>query len=151
MCDSWNLFVEFPEMEEAKYLLCSKRRQVLTGSWDSMEVLSSRHVENDGAPSSLETEYKKVLLSDSKHCRNYRLPFVAARDCLVSLRTSIENLCQKNLFPYNPQALLLQYVVLSLILLLLLFYAYNLGIEMMNYYDLLITHCYLDRTELGFY
>ncbi|KAL2528435.1 hypothetical protein Fot_21036 [Forsythia ovata] len=106
--DSWELFVEFPEMEESKYQLCSKRRKFLAGSLNFGEVLFSPRVKNDGSPSLLETECKKDQLSDSKRCRNYRLPFVAARDCLVSLRTSIESLCQKNLFPYNPQALLLR-------------------------------------------
>ncbi|KAL2504866.1 hypothetical protein Adt_20487 [Abeliophyllum distichum] len=108
VCDCWELFVEFPEMEEAKYQLCSKRRKVLAGSLDFEEVLFSPRVKNDGSPSLLETECKKGQLSDSKHCRKHRLPFVAARDCLFSLRTSIESLCQKNLFPYNPQALLLR-------------------------------------------
>ncbi|CAI9777478.1 unnamed protein product [Fraxinus pennsylvanica] len=109
-CDSWNLFVKYPETEEAKHLLYSKRRKVLAGCLDSEEVLSSSRVRNDGAPSSLEMECKKVQLSDSKHGRNHRLPFVSARDCLVSLKTSIESLCQKNLFPYNPQALLLRLI-----------------------------------------
>ncbi|CAI9777479.1 unnamed protein product [Fraxinus pennsylvanica] len=110
VCDSWNLFVKYPETEEAKHLLYSKRRKVLAGCLDSDEALSSPRVRNDGAPSSLEMECKKVQLSDSKHGRNYRLPFVGARDCLVSLKTSIESLCQKNLFPYNPQALLLRLI-----------------------------------------
>lgn len=110
VCDSWNLFVKYPETEEAKHLLYSKRRKVLAGCLDPEEVLSSPRVRNDGAPSSLEMECKKVQLSDSKHGRNYRLPFVDARDCLVSLKTSIESLCQKNLFPYNPQALLLRLI-----------------------------------------
>ncbi|EYU44347.1 hypothetical protein MIMGU_mgv1a019774mg [Erythranthe guttata] len=35
-----------------------------------------------------------------------RTSFMAAMDCLISLRTSINSLNKKNLFPYNPQVLL---------------------------------------------
>ncbi|KAL8044405.1 hypothetical protein ABFX02_08G044200 [Erythranthe guttata] len=35
-----------------------------------------------------------------------RTSFMAAKDCLISLRTSINSLNKKNLFPYNPQVLL---------------------------------------------
>ncbi|KAL3813579.1 hypothetical protein ACJIZ3_014847 [Penstemon smallii] len=85
VCDSWNLFVEFPGVDEGLGESCSKRQKVIVDDFDFNGMSS---------PAQL------------KHGGNYRLSFVAARDCLVSLRASIDSLNQKNLFPYNPQVLL---------------------------------------------
>ncbi|KAL3616472.1 hypothetical protein CASFOL_039862 [Castilleja foliolosa] len=77
VCDSWNLFSEFPGVEKDRLgRLCPKRQKV--------------------------SDYKEP----NEGCKNNRLPFVSARDCLVSLKTSIDSLNQKNLFPYNPKVLL---------------------------------------------
>ncbi|CAA0832766.1 Unknown protein [Striga hermonthica] len=79
----------------AEYLLRSLR--VLCNSWSSfVEFLGLGH------------KRQKVLHSThgTKDFTSNTLPFVAARDCLVSLKKSINNLNRKNLFPYNPQALL---------------------------------------------
>ncbi|KAL0332228.1 UNVERIFIED_CONTAM: hypothetical protein Scaly_2124300 [Sesamum calycinum] len=95
VCNSWRSFIEFPGVEEGLDQLCPKRQRVLVDSTDL----------NDGRISSLE-QCNEGRAHGKKGRRNYRLPFVAARDCLVSLRTSINSLNQKNLFPYNPQVLL---------------------------------------------
>ncbi|KAL0343616.1 UNVERIFIED_CONTAM: hypothetical protein Sangu_1249000, partial [Sesamum angustifolium] len=95
VCSSWRSFIEFPGVEEGLDQLCPKRQRVLVDSTDL----------NDGRISSLE-QCNEGRAHGKKGRRNYRLPFVAARDCLVSLRTSINSLNQKNLFPYNPQVLL---------------------------------------------
>ncbi|PIN14404.1 hypothetical protein CDL12_12968 [Handroanthus impetiginosus] len=84
VCDSWNLFVEFPGVDGLDQS-CTKRQKILIHCKDFRGV---------SYPAS------------SKDSINYRPPFFAARDCLVSLRTSIDSLNQKNLFPYNPQVLL---------------------------------------------
>ncbi|KAL0377778.1 UNVERIFIED_CONTAM: Methylesterase 1 [Sesamum radiatum] len=95
VCNSWSLFIEFPGVEEGLDQLRPKRQRVLV---DSMDF-------EDGRISSLE-QCNEGHAHGRKGRRNYRLPFVAARDCLVLLRTSINSLNQKNLFPYNPQVLL---------------------------------------------
>ncbi|KAK6128914.1 hypothetical protein DH2020_037353 [Rehmannia glutinosa] len=86
VCNSWSLFVEFPGVEEGLGQLSPKRQKVMEDCTAFKGVLSPTSLKDGG--------------------RNYRQPFVAARDCLVSLKTSINSLNQKNLFPYNPQVLL---------------------------------------------
>ncbi|KAK6129055.1 hypothetical protein DH2020_037216 [Rehmannia glutinosa] len=86
VCNSWSLFVEFPGLEEGLGQLSPKRQKVMEDCTAFKGVLSPTSLKDGG--------------------RNYRQPFVAARDCLVSLKTSINSLNQKNLFPYNPQVLL---------------------------------------------
>ncbi|KAK6116196.1 hypothetical protein DH2020_050062 [Rehmannia glutinosa] len=86
VCNSWSLFVEFPGVEECLGQLYPKRQKVMEDCTAFKGVLSPTTLKDGG--------------------RNYRQPFVAARDCLVSLKTSINSLNQKNLFPYNPQVLL---------------------------------------------
>ncbi|KAI3452073.1 hypothetical protein Pfo_008738 [Paulownia fortunei] len=105
VCNSWSLFVEFPGVEEGVGQLCPKRQKNLVDCTDFKGVSSPASLK-DGGISSLEKEHNEGHAHGRKCCRNYRLPFVAARDCLVSLRTSINSLNQKNLFPYNPQVLL---------------------------------------------
>lgn len=95
VCNSWSLFIKFPGVEEGLNQLCPKRQRVLIDSTDL----------KDGRISSLE-QCNEGHAHGRKGYKNYRLSFVAARDCLVSLRTSINRLNQKNLFPYNPQVLL---------------------------------------------
>ena len=48
-----------------------------------------------------------------KHTQNGGQYFKEAKECLLSLKISIEGLHQKNLFPYNPNVLLNQYVSLK--------------------------------------
>ncbi|KAL6572901.1 hypothetical protein OROHE_002377 [Orobanche hederae] len=84
LCGSWSLYVEFPGAERGLHQLSPKRQKVSVNCKDIKE-------HNEG----------------HAHGKSYRSSsFLAARDCLVSLKTSIDSLHQKNLFPYNPQALL---------------------------------------------
>ncbi|XP_011099304.1 uncharacterized protein LOC105177755, partial [Sesamum indicum] len=84
VCNSWSLFIKFPGVEEGLNQLCPKRQRVLIDSTDL----------KDGRISSLE-QCNEGHAHGRKGYKNYRLSFVAARDCLVSLRTSINRLNQK--------------------------------------------------------
>ncbi|XP_010503716.1 PREDICTED: uncharacterized protein LOC104780873 [Camelina sativa] len=76
VCDSWTLFVEFP-FEESTNASSSKRRKLL---------LQTSGVESN--------------------CKLHPQAFEDAKDCLLSLQSSVVKLHQKKLFPYNPEALL---------------------------------------------
>ncbi|KAG8384459.1 hypothetical protein BUALT_Bualt04G0120000 [Buddleja alternifolia] len=107
VCDSWNLFVGFPGVEEGSGQLCPKRQKVSVDSKDFKGELSPLLPLKDGGISTVEKEHNEGY----ENGRNYREPFMAARDCLASLRSSINSLNQKDLFPYNPQALLRRSVI----------------------------------------
>ncbi|XP_061352525.1 uncharacterized protein LOC133297403 [Gastrolobium bilobum] len=104
ICNSWKLFMEFPLNGEFLNQSSCKRRKVLG---DGPQFLA------DGMPSSVDNEASIVL-----HIKNYKedtqygfkyyfiKPFKKAAECLLSLNNSVENLHQKNLFPYNPEVLL---------------------------------------------
>ncbi|XP_073065235.1 uncharacterized protein [Primulina eburnea] len=94
VCDSWDLFLEFPGVEEGLSRSNSKRQKVLVDSSALQEAVSPANIDAQ-ISGSIKQEHNK-----------HRLPFLAARDCLISLRISIESLNQRNLFPYNPQVLL---------------------------------------------
>jgi hypothetical protein len=61
-------------------------------------------VENNGIITSQEKEYNRGHGYGSKH--HITQPFEEAKECLLSLRNSVESLHKKNLFPYNPKVLL---------------------------------------------
>ncbi|GMP28139.1 hypothetical protein CsSME_00003815 [Camellia sinensis var. sinensis] len=64
-------------------------------------------MKSKGIPLSLGKQCQKALMRGSKHCRTTRLPFENAKDCLLSLKKSLQNLHKKSLFPYNPQKVFL--------------------------------------------
>src|ERR1044072_9185330 len=108
ICNSWKLFVEFPSFGEFLYQSSCKRRKV---SVDGQQFLA------DGMPSSVDKNGNIILhtknsMEDSEYdFKHYDAkPFNKASECLLSLSNSIVNLHQKNLFPYNPEALLKRYV-----------------------------------------
>ncbi|CAL5324717.1 unnamed protein product [Camellia sinensis] len=68
--------------------------------------LTSSSMKSKGIRLSLGKQCQKDLMRGSKHCRTTRLPFGNAKDCLLSLKKSLQNLHKKSLFPYNPQVLL---------------------------------------------
>lgn len=94
VCDSWDLFLEFPGVEEGSSRSHSKRRKVLVDNSALQEAVSPVNMD------------ARISCSIKQEHIKHGLPFLAARDCLISLRISIESLDQKNLFPYNPQVLL---------------------------------------------
>ncbi|KAG8384478.1 hypothetical protein BUALT_Bualt04G0121900 [Buddleja alternifolia] len=102
VCDSWNLFVGFPGVGEGSGQLCPKRQKVSVDCKDFKGEFSPLLPLKDGGISTVEKEHNEGYA----HGRNYTEPFVAGRDCLASLRSSINSLNQKDLFPYNPQVLL---------------------------------------------
>lgn len=101
ICNSWSLFVEFPGVKDDSGQLCVKRRKVLADSRDIKGVIHPASLKEGGIPS-----LEECKEHDNISRINFKLPFVAARDCLASLTTSLDSLNNKGLFPYNPQVLL---------------------------------------------
>lgn len=80
---------------------CKKRKVPLDGSSFCERDLFAPVKDCGG--SFLEDESDDENEYDCKHTREY---FKEAKECLLSLKISIESLHRKNLFPYNPNALL---------------------------------------------
>ncbi|PQP92459.1 uncharacterized protein Pyn_24878 [Prunus yedoensis var. nudiflora] len=104
VCDSWSLFVEFlVDGQATNQSFCKKRKVSLGGSssWgeDSLAPTKNHLTFLDDEPDE-ENE------NGCKHTQNGRHYFKEAKECLLSLKISIEGLHQKNLFPYNPNVLL---------------------------------------------
>ena len=89
---------------------CKKRKVSLGGSssWgeDSLAPTKNHLTFLDDDPDE-ENE------NGCKHTQNGGQYFKEAKECLLSLKISIEGLHQKNLFPYNPNVLLNRYVSLK--------------------------------------
>lgn len=114
VCDSWTLFVEFPSCQESPTPLPPKRRRVSVDRIHLESGFPNASLKDDLIPSPLQIERKKGLTTiGSKHSRKVRLSFEDAKDCLLSLKASIDSLHQKNLFPYNPGVLLRRSVYLQ--------------------------------------
>lgn len=69
-------------------------------------------VKNNGIITSQEKEYKRDHRYGSQHY--ITKPFEEAKECLLSLRNSVESLHKKNLFPYNPKVLLKRWVFITM-------------------------------------
>ncbi|KAF8406367.1 hypothetical protein HHK36_008454 [Tetracentron sinense] len=67
---------------------------------------SSAPVKGSGTSEALEQRCMRNHKACSKCYSMRRQPFEKAKECMLSLKASVENLHQKNLFPYNPAALL---------------------------------------------
>lgn len=104
ICTSWYVFVEFPRSTETPS--DNKRRKLVTDTVE-FEGLTPSLPQNQGGFTSPEgTKCKKGHVGLSA-CENSRqLSFEDAKACLLSLKTSVENLSEKDLFPYNPKVLL---------------------------------------------
>ncbi|KAI3699620.1 hypothetical protein L2E82_44044 [Cichorium intybus] len=79
ICDKWNTFLKFTFHEEVGSQYYYKRRKVMK---------------------------PKLSLENTKNEKTSKQPFDDARECLLSLKRSVESLHQKDLFPYNPKVLL---------------------------------------------
>lgn len=102
--DSWCLFVEFSfDGKVINQSSCKKRKVSLDGS-NFEAYVTPMLVENNGIITSQEKEYNRGHRYGSKH--HITQPFEEAKECLLSLRNSVESLHKKNLFPYNPKVLL---------------------------------------------
>ncbi|KAF3323984.1 Lines C-terminus [Carex littledalei] len=82
----------------ARYLLRCLR--FVSQSWQSFAKFSTSELEVTGASS------KRRKLSDEDGAFTSSKAFGDAKECLISLKNKLEELCRKNLFPYNPKALL---------------------------------------------
>ncbi|KAJ0963400.1 hypothetical protein J5N97_028522 [Dioscorea zingiberensis] len=87
ICESWHLFVEY-SICESDINQPYKKRKILSDNNTIEERNLGRH-ENGGS-----------------HERNRSHFFENAKECLLSLKRSVEDLHQKNLFPYNPKPLI---------------------------------------------
>ncbi|KAK2981028.1 hypothetical protein RJ640_012187 [Escallonia rubra] len=102
VCESWNLFAEFSlDGNFVNRSSCKKRK--LNAHFQG--ELSSADVQGSTLVVLVEDECEEHIYG-SKHLRTNKLPFEDAVKCLLSLKKSVENLHQKNLFPYNPDVLL---------------------------------------------
>ncbi|KAH9663396.1 Golgin [Citrus sinensis] len=101
--DSWPLFMEFSLSGKVTNQSSDKRRKMLLGSSNDQFGLPSTTLKN--IPS-LEEECKSDLEYSYQHYVTAESHYKKAKECLFSLKTSVENLHQKNLFQYNPEVLL---------------------------------------------
>ena len=83
-----------------------KKRKVFQNGPDSQVEPLSLPIIDVGIPMSLEKECMRKHNYGHKERGSREQPFKEAKECLLSLKNSVENLHQKSLFPYNPQVLL---------------------------------------------
>lgn len=102
--NSWNIFAAFSMDWKAVNQSCCKKRRLLLDVSDFQGELSSLPVQC--ISQSLGEEDEKDFEYAYENHQNKRPPFKEAKDCLISLKASVESLHRKNLFPYNPQVLL---------------------------------------------
>ncbi|KAJ7944381.1 Protein Lines [Quillaja saponaria] len=103
VCDSWDIFMEFSVCGELSYQSTGKRRRI-SGISNFGAVTIYSQVDSNSVFPSVDKECKGELKYNFKCYRSQ--PFNEAKKCLLSLKKSVENLHQKNLFPYNPEVLL---------------------------------------------
>ncbi|CAN1225219.1 hypothetical protein LINGRAPRIM_LOCUS961 [Linum grandiflorum] len=123
ICSSWHLFIEFSIEGKTTDDLSRKKRKIFSYDSDIQEEESSVLIKD--VPLSREKLRIESDYSFKPH-ETRKQQYVKAKNCLLSLKLSIEHLQRKNLFPYNPKALLKRCVIppcffVSLQLLLYLF------------------------------
>ncbi|KAG6725009.1 hypothetical protein I3842_02G012600 [Carya illinoinensis] len=104
VCDSWCLFVEFSLDGKGINQSSYKKRKVTLGGSKVLADVMPRLVKNNETCTSVEKECKRD--HQYGHKKYIAQPFEEAKECLLSLRNSVEGLHEKNLFPYNPKVLL---------------------------------------------
>lgn len=102
--NSWNVFATFSMDWKVVNQSCCKKRRLLLDVSDFQGELSS--IPEQCISQSLEKEDEKEFEYTCENHQNKRQPFKEAKDCLISLKASVESLHRKNLFPYNPLVLL---------------------------------------------
>ncbi|KAI4327504.1 hypothetical protein L6164_019954 [Bauhinia variegata] len=102
--NSWKSFMEFPLYGEPLNQSSCKKRKVSKDDPEFRTDVIPSPMDNKGTISSLKKKSKQESESGLKHYN--RQPVKEAIACLLSLKISVENLHQKNLFPYNPEVLL---------------------------------------------
>ncbi|KAL4367996.1 hypothetical protein GQ457_05G006860 [Hibiscus cannabinus] len=99
ICDNWQTFTEFSVYGKLGNPLSNKRRKILSES-------SNFKVEPSSGPVKTKPLSLEKTLKGGVEYRDTKPMYELAKDCLLSLKKSVENLHQKNLFPYNPEVLL---------------------------------------------
>ncbi|XP_042508358.1 uncharacterized protein LOC122084296 isoform X3 [Macadamia integrifolia] len=100
---SWHIFVKFSGCgSEISQPSCKKRKIIL----DSQDSSGKVDLLCGETPVALDRDQKRNHDAARKPYDEMPKPFKNAKDCLLSLKGSMKNLHQKNLFPYNPTALL---------------------------------------------
>ncbi|XP_060675020.1 uncharacterized protein LOC107424715 isoform X3 [Ziziphus jujuba] len=103
VCDSWHSFVQFSVGgQNVNQSSCKKRK------WDGslfQTEKSSSSVKNDRTSTILEKECNEHKYG-CKDNQTIGQRYMDAKECLLSLKISVESLHQKDLFPYNPKVLL---------------------------------------------
>ncbi|XP_058069258.1 uncharacterized protein LOC131218622 isoform X4 [Magnolia sinica] len=108
VCKSWHVFVEFLVTGNEVSEISSKKRKVCMdeqGSHGKAE-LSSLSMQGIGSSKAFERRNKTKQKSGSMLETFRQHAFENAKECLLCLKESVENLHQKHLFPYNPTVLL---------------------------------------------
>ncbi|KAK0603988.1 hypothetical protein LWI29_010922 [Acer saccharum] len=100
VCEHFHLFIEFSPGEKARNQSSDKKRKILDSSNFPGRLPSPTSRNFIQSLEDSDREYDYV------HCITRGSHYKEAKDCLLSLKTSVENLCRKNLFLYNPEALL---------------------------------------------
>ncbi|XP_021633188.1 uncharacterized protein LOC110630150 isoform X3 [Manihot esculenta] len=104
VCNSWNLFITFSMHEKiVDHSSCKKGKMYLNDSNVQVEASS---IPVKDISSSLEDKCKRDFGCNHKHYKTTSQLFKKAKNCLLSLKHSVESLHRKNLFPYNPEVLL---------------------------------------------
>lgn len=99
VCGSWQIFVECLCISQLSYTKTTKD--------NGNANLNLNDKLTWGLKRNKVGEKRKVIVRSS---------FEDAKECLFCLKTSIEDLHEKSLFPYNPSALLRRYVQNALII-----------------------------------
>ncbi|XP_009757340.1 uncharacterized protein [Nicotiana sylvestris] len=110
VCDSWNIFVEFSWSGKGR---SRKRKKFSADDYNYKGEISAVPSFVSGVSLPLESKNQKAHGCCDEDYVTQISPFECARNCLFSLKASIESLHLKNLFPYNPQVLLRRYVCLT--------------------------------------
>lgn len=101
VCNSWTLFIEFSAKEHVYQKSCKRRRAFCE---DSYEGQSANPLQNGLAVSSEQHPEEQEL--KNKFSKNRSIQLEDATACLLSLKSSLEKLHRRKLFPYNPEVLL---------------------------------------------
>lgn len=99
VCDSWKTFTEFSVYGDVKNQSSSKRRKV------SSENSNFKIEPSFGSSKTIPLYLEKKFVGGLEY-RYGEQAYEQAKDCLLSLKKSVENLHLKDLFPYNPEVLL---------------------------------------------
>lgn len=82
------------------FIISFRCLRFVSQSWQSFAKFSTSESEITGVSS------KRRKLSDEDGAFTSSKAFGDAKECLISLKNKLEELRRKNLFPYNPKALL---------------------------------------------